>query len=106
MTTAEFLREVRRLHGWLVTPAAGLIRRNEQVLGFACQTCPLAAVSNALVGTRLTLESKPAAFALGIAEDLRVAIVNAADGQPSDLRKDLLAACKLTEAGAEPAERR
>lgn len=102
MGEGEFLAELRRLKlEWYLDPE-GRLRAHQRPGGlygtWTVAVCPLAAVSNTTMGTRLTTAYSMAAFALGVPDELALQIVHAADNVAKHnelLRRRLLEACGL-----------
>lgn len=100
MMEEEFFAELRRLAKkgeWHLSDKA--IRLWARLGTWLTEICPICAVSNDLVGSRLGLDFQSGAFAIGLDKDLAKRIALAVDGKPGHdevLRRRLLKACGIT----------
>ena len=97
MLEGEFLMELRalRLEWHLSGPH---VRTYQRIDGWLREVCPLCAVANRIHGGTLTVQAMPAAWTLGVPDDVAVEIMAAADtlkGYDPAIRTRLLRACGL-----------
>jgi len=100
MLEEEFFAELRRLtrrDEWHLNNG-GIRRWARPITGWLTEVCPICAVANDLVGSRLALDYRSGAFALGIQPELAARIIQSVDGKPGHdqvLRQRILKACGL-----------
>ena len=97
MLEGEFLMELRALRlEWYLSGQH--VRTYQRINGWLREVCPLCAVANRIHGGTLTVQAMPAAWTLGVPDDVAVEIMAAADtlkGYDPAIQTRLLRVCGL-----------